>query len=60
MRAYKRYFKEAYEEIEVVDIQLFGESPAQNEYLNALVDQLQDLDLILRFDEGDTENEKTR
>lgn len=59
MRAYRRYFKETFEEIEVVDIQLFGESPAQNEYLNALVDQIQDLDLILRFDEGDIENEET-
>lgn len=59
MRVYKRYFKENIEEIEVVDIQLFGESPAQNDYLNALVDQLHDLDLILQIDkENDTTHEK--
>lgn len=55
MRAYKRYFVEKIEKIEVLDLQLFGESPAQNDYLNALVDQLHDLDLILKIDkENDT------
>jgi hypothetical protein len=59
LRVYKRYFVEKIEKIEVVDIQLFGESPAQNDYLNALVDQLHDLDLILQIDkENDTTHEK--
>lgn len=53
MRAFKRYFKEQIEEVEVVDIELFGESPEQREYLNMIVDQIQDLDLILTIEEND-------